>query len=196
MIGPIPDDPVPRFATCPFLPMPDGEMDWRSLNELRGGADARLYVRCLAYSQLLWRRGLAARALLAADRALFYEVASEDPATEGHPLPYRAIAWIVAHTPPRVFIGNPRIHYQHLADRVRGARALQRRWRAWACWSLVRLARPELPPDPKHAVLEPSMDAIAQALVQHGVSNELPWWRQACDDARAYQAQPPTRTGP
>ena len=31
---------------------------------------------------------------------------------------------------------NPRVHFQHLADRMNELRREQRRWRMWACWNL------------------------------------------------------------
>jgi len=103
-----------------------------------------------------------------------------EPILHAHPLPYAALTWIVAHTPPEVFLGNPRVHYQHLADRVREPRRAQRSTRAWAAWWLVRLVRPALPPDPGHLVREPSHSEVAFALQTHGVPGERQIWEQAC----------------
>jgi hypothetical protein len=78
-----------------------------------------------------------------------------------------------------VFIGNPRVHFQHLADRMNEPRREQRRWRAWAGWSLARVVLPHLPPDPKHRVVEPSVEAIEHNLRRHGIGNEAALWRAA-----------------
>jgi hypothetical protein len=134
----------------------------------------------LEYGQQLWLDGLPARALLAVDRALYCDVAPDDEAVLAYPLPYRAIGWLVAQ-PAEGFTGNARVHYQHLADRVRGERAEQKRWRAWAAWAIVRKVRPDLPGDPKHAVTEPTPTEIAAALTRHGIRDEAATWRQAYD---------------
>ncbi len=159
-------------------------MDWRALRRHRADPQGSLHTACLKYGQFLWQRGLPARALLAVDRGLLGVPAGE---TDGARLPYRAIAWIIAHTPADVFIGNPRFHYQHLADRVRGDRAEQKRWRSWACWWLVRLARPEFPADPRHDVREPPGEEVADGLLREGSEAELACWRVACEDAVSYR---------
>ena len=73
-----------------------------------------------------WRRLL--------DRAFGADLAPGEPVLAAWPLPYAAMAWLLQHTPPETFIGNPRVHFQHLADRMNEPRREQRRWRAWACW--------------------------------------------------------------
>jgi hypothetical protein len=173
---------APILPICPFLPVPPAVMDWRDLHALRDVRGAAFYRRCLEYGHHLWQHGLAARALLALDRALLTDLRGDESALDEHPLPYRAIAWVVARTPHAVFIGNPRVHYQHLADRVRGAREEQRRWRAWACWYLVRLVSLGLPADPRHDVREPTRDEILGALTDHGLPREPEWWQRACRD--------------
>jgi hypothetical protein len=137
---------------------------------------AAFYRACLAYGQTLWVRGLAARALLCLDRAFGAELAADDPVLREWPLPYAATVWIITHTPPGVFIGNPRVHFQHYADRMNVPRREQRQARAWACWALVRAGRPELPADPKHAVHEPSRKEIAAGLQRHGLPGEDELW--------------------
>jgi hypothetical protein len=132
---------------------------------------------------------MAARALLSVDRALLCQLDPEDAVLHEHPLPYRAVAWIVSSTPAGVFIGNPRVHYQHLAARVRGPREGQRRWRAWAAWHLVRLARPNLPGDARHAVVEPDFDSIREGLAAHGIAGEIAWWQAARADALVRSAR-------
>ncbi len=142
----------------------------------RGGA---FYLSALTYGQHLWQRGRAARALLSVDRALGADLGGHEPELLAWPLPYAAVVWFVRHTPRGVFIGNPRVHYQHLAGRMNEPRREQRRWRAWAAWALVRQARPEWPADPKHAVREPSLIEIASKLDEHGLSGERIRWEES-----------------
>lgn len=189
--------PATEFSACPYLPAPEPGrvLDWRSLNELGRDRGPIFYKRCLAYAQHLWMGGLAARALLAVDRALLAELQGDDPAIVHQPLPYLAAAWLIASTPDGVFIGNPRIHYQHLADRVREPRRAQRGTRAWACWHLARLVRPDLPGDPRHIVTEPTRDETAAALLRHGIAGEHATWLAALEAAAAWPRSGPPRGG-
>lgn len=173
--------PSPDFPTCPHLPAlePGASLDWQSLHELGEDRGERFFERCLGYAQFLWSRGLAARAILAADRALLADLRGDEPALARHPLPYQALVWMIAHTPPGIFIGNPRVHYQHLADRVREPRRAQRSARAWGCWHLACIVRPDLPGDPRHRVVEPTPQQIAHALATHGIPGEAATWQEA-----------------
>lgn len=166
--------PVP----CPYLPSCGRTLSWRDLAAWRDDRGPELYLTCLEYGQQLWLDGLPARSLLAVDRALYCDVSPADEAVLAYPLPYRAIGWLVAQ-PAEGFTGNARVHYQHLADRVRGERAEQKRWRAWAAWAIVRKARPDLSGDPKHAVTEPTLTEITHALGAHGITGEAETWREA-----------------
>lgn len=154
-------------------------MDWRAFHahgEERGEA---FYETGLLYGQFLWMRGFAARSLLCLDRAMGADLKGDEAVLARWPMPYLAMAWIIASTPEGVFIGNPRVHFQHYADRLRGARADARKWRAWACWALARAVRPDLPGDPKHEVREPTPDEIAEGLGRFGLAGETAWWREA-----------------
>ena len=133
---------------------------------------------CLEYGQQLWLEDLPARALLAVDRALYCNVTSKAECIARYPMPYSAIGWLVAQPTPQ-FTGNARVHYQHLADRVKGERADQKKWRAWAAWAVVRQVRPDLPADPKHTVKEPNVNEILAGLKAHGISGEAEAWQQA-----------------
>jgi hypothetical protein len=152
-------------------------MDARALTAHGDERDAEFYLTALTYAQYLWQRGLAARAILKLDRALLSDVRGHEAELRDWPLPYEAMAWFLRHTPPDVFIGNPRVHFQHLADRMNEPRREQRRWRTWACWALTRAVRPEFPPDPKHEVDEPSVGLIAQKLDLHGMPGETALWQ-------------------
>ncbi len=168
---------TPPFGPCPHLPPVRDGLDWRALHAHRAahrGAD--FYLACLEYGHALWQRGLAARSLLCMDRAFGAELTGMEPVLREWVLPYAATAWIIRHTPPGVFIGNPRVHFQHYADRMNAPRREQRQARAWACWAITRAVRPELPGDPRHRVHEPSEREIAAALRLHGHPGEADLW--------------------
>lgn len=166
---------------CPYLPSCGRSLSWRDLAECREEGGAELYLLCLEYGQQLWLDGLPARALLAVDRALYCDVAASAEVLQAYPLPYAAIRWLVSQ-PSDAFTGNARVHYQHLADRVRGERAAIKKWRAWAAWALVRQVRPELPSDPKHVVTEPTHAEIVDGLTNYGVAGETARWKAALAD--------------
>jgi hypothetical protein len=154
-------------------------MDASALTAHGDSRDAAFYLTAMTYAHCLWQRGLAARAILSLDRALGAGLRGDEPVLTPWPLPYRPMAWFLRHTPPGVFIGNPRVHFQHLADRMNEPRREQRRWRTWACWQIACVVRPEFGPDPKHAVVEPSVDLIAEKLTRYGVPGETLVWQSA-----------------
>ncbi len=167
------------FPACPHLPQPKGNLDWRSLHVYRSRArGGGFYLACLEYAQFQWQSGLASRAILCLDRAFGADLDGEEAELRRHPLPYAAMGWILAQTPPDGFVGNPRVHFQHYADRMNEPRREQRRWRAWACWALTRAARPELPGDPRHRVEEPTVAKIDAALRRHGHRAEAELWAE------------------
>ena len=163
---------------CPYLPSGQKKLSWRELNALRDDQGEELYLLCLEYGQQLWLENLPARALLAVDRALYCDVSADAESLINYPLPYAAIGWLVSQ-PTEQFTGNARVHYQHLADRVRGDRAAQKKWRAWAAWAIVRRVRPDLPADSDHVVNEPTHSEITQALQLHGIKGEVETWEKA-----------------
>jgi hypothetical protein len=168
-------------SPCPFLPSCGRPLSWRDLNALRDDQGPELYRLCLEYGQQLWLDDLPARALLAVDRALYCDVPSDAEVLSEYPMPYRAIGWMVKQ-PSDNFAGNARVHYQHLADRVRGERAELKKWRAWAAWAVSRVARPDLEGDSKHVVAEPTHPEIEAGLQNYGVSGEVDEWRRALAD--------------
>ena len=170
--------PPTGLPPCPHLPAPRAGLDWRVLHRFRDAArGAEFYFACLEYGHALWSRGQAARALLCLDRALGADLRGDEPVLRDWPLPYAAMAWILAQTPPAVFLGNPRVHFQHYAVRMSGPRSEPRRWRAWGCWALARAVRPELPGDPRHRVEEPAAAVIEAQLRVHGLPGEADLWR-------------------
>jgi len=169
--------PPDHLPPCPHLPAPPAQMDASALSAHGADRDGEFYLTALTYAHYLWQGGFAARAILKLDRALLSDLRGDEPVLRTWPLPYRAMAWLLRHTPPDVFIGNPRVHFQHLADRMNEPRREQRRWRIWACWLITRQVRPEFPADPKHAVSEPTVDQIAGQLERHGIAGEAAYWR-------------------
>jgi len=152
-------------------------MDWRDFNSHGDVRDAAFYLTALEYGHYLWQRGFAARAILCLDRAMGADVRATDADVQTWPVPYAAMAWFLSHTPDGIFIGNPRVHFQHYADRLKAPRRDIRRARAWACWAITRRIRPHLPNDPKHTVIEPTETEIAAALDLHGLPGETRLWR-------------------
>lgn len=161
----------------PYLPSPDRNMNWRDLNRFK--ADDRgseFYETCLEYGQVLWRKKLPARAILCLDRAWGADLTGDEPILESWPLPYQALVYILQNAPPGVFLGNPRVHFQHYADRLGEPRLEQRKWRSWACWAISCQARPDFPGDPNHDVAEPTLQKITQKLDAHGHPSETDLW--------------------
>jgi hypothetical protein len=167
---------------CPHLPRPSPGLDWKHLNAFGSDRGADFYRACLEYGHALWKRRLPARAILCLDRALGADLKGDEPVLADWPLPYAAMAWFVRHAPEGVFTGNPRVHFQHYADRMNEPRKEQRRWRAWACWALVRRVAPELPGDPRHRVEEPELETIGVMLDRHGIRGERALWQRTLDD--------------
>ncbi len=165
------------LPSCPLLPPAPAAMDASALTAHGEERDADFYLTALTYGQYLWQRGFAARAILKVDRALLADLRGDEPVLQQWPLPYAVIAWMLRHAPRDVFIGNPRVHFQHLADRMNQPRRDQRRWRIWACWAIARKVRPEFPHDPRHDVIEPTLAEIAAQLDAHGIAGETALWQ-------------------
>ena len=127
------------LAPCPHLPVCREGMDWKpSIASKRTTAVPNFYYACLEYGQSLWTRGFAARAILCLDRAFAADLAGDELILTQWALPYSAMAWLLGNVPPGTFMGNPRVHFQHYADRMNEPRKNQRQWRAWACWAIAR----------------------------------------------------------
>ena len=154
-------------------------MNWRAMRSTKG---IHFYMTALTYAQLLWEQNLPARAVLAVDRALLTNLSGDEAELVTWPLPYRAMSWMVASYDEAAFVGNPRVHFQHLATRVKGERKDQRKWRAWASWYISRQARPDLPGDDKQGINEPSIENIRIGLETHGISGEVETWRSVVQE--------------
>lgn len=170
-------DPLP---SCPFLPPSVPGLDWRWLHAFRDAHRGQdFYFACLQYAQSLWERRLAARAILCLDRAMGAELYGHEPVLSLWPMPYRVLTWLLDSVPAGLFVGNPRIHFQHYADRLQGPRQAQRRARAWACWRLACACNPLWPGDPRHRIAEPTDDSIIANLSQNGLPGEELLWSTA-----------------
>ena len=161
---------------CPHLPIAPTAMNAGALSALGADRGETFYLTVLTYGQYLWQRGLAARAILCVDRALGADLPGDATVLRAWPMPYAALAWMLVKVPEGVFLGNPRVHYQHLADRMNEPRREQRCWRAWACWAITRQVRPDYLADPKHAVVEPTEELITDKLLAHGLPGEAGLW--------------------
>ena len=172
-----------HLTPCPHLPPPRPALDWRTLHihreDVRG---AEFYHDCLEYAHALWQRGLAARAILCLDRAWSADLRGDEPVLATWLPPYAALHWMLARATPESLVGNPRVHFQHYADRLREPRRESRRWRAWACWALTRAVLPQLPGDPKHPVEEPSREIIAVRLRAQGWPGEVEHWQREMEN--------------
>ncbi|HEY4300112.1 MAG TPA: hypothetical protein VGM73_04510 [Candidatus Didemnitutus sp.] len=169
------------LAPCPYLPEAGVDMDAGHLTAHGPRRDAAFYLTALAYGQHLWQRGLAARSILKLNRAFGADLDPADEVLTPWPLPYSALGWILRRTPPDSFLGNPRVHFQHLADRMNEPRRDQRRWRAWACWAVTRVVRPDFPGDPLHEVEEPAFESVGEKLDRHGFPGERALWQIALE---------------
>ncbi|GAB5558700.1 MAG: hypothetical protein SynsKO_03470 [Synoicihabitans sp.] len=152
-------------------------MDWRVYQPHGDSRGPGFYGTCLEYGQHLWQTRFPARAMLCLDRAMGAAVADTDGVVNSWPMPYAAMAWVMREVPRDLFCGNPRVHFQHYADRMNEPRKEIREWRAWACWALAREVRPELPGDAKHDVREPKLTEIGDGLDRWGLAGEKERWQ-------------------
>ncbi|MCC5023784.1 MAG: hypothetical protein J6386_13820 [Candidatus Synoicihabitans palmerolidicus] len=156
-------------------------MDWRVYEPYGASRGAGFYGTALEYGHYLWHRRLLARAILCLDRAMGVDLIGTEPVVGSWPIPYAGMAWLLREVPRELFCGNPRVHFQHYADRMNEPRKTLRQWRAWACWSITRQVRPELEGDSKHEVVEPTESEIAVGLAAHGLSGERERWERVRD---------------
>jgi hypothetical protein len=157
-------------------------MDWRVYQTHGRDRGPEFYRTTLEYGHYLWQQGLVARAILCLDRAMGTDLHGRESILAEWPIPYAAMRWILAHCPNGVFMGNPRVHFQHYADRMNEPRREQRRWRAWACWAITRRTLPHLLGDPRHQVREPAEDEIEQKLQEVGLPGEAGLWRHVMEE--------------
>lgn len=164
-------------ASCPYLPASRPQMDYRCLKQFETKAGAAYYCEALRYGQYLWERRLSARAVLAITKALHADVSGNDSVLLEWPLPYRALRWIFHEHNGADFLGNPRISFQHQAERLSGKRIEQRRWRCWAVWKLAQIELPGLPDAVDGIGQYPDEARIITQLEAYGVPGEAALWQ-------------------
>lgn len=178
-------------AACPYLP-DIGENRHRAAElgvyrDRERGAD--FYLHALRCGQSRWLELLPAQALLMLNRAMGARLHAEENAEllEIHPMPYRAVAWILHRGEEIGFLGNPRRHYQHLATRMTGGDLSLRTARAWACWELAKASNPAWEADEvqiaKEGISEPTFSQVESNLLSLGLPGEHAQWRLAWEDA-------------
>ena len=155
---------------CPFLP--EAERVFTHDDMAAQGADRgpSFYRAALLYAQSQWRLGFPARSLLLCSRAMAADLRADDEVLGRHPMPYSAVAWLIANRREGQFFGNPTLHFQHLASRMSGPNKELRSWRAWACWYLAKelLDPSEFPGDwdqiRREGLVEPTRSTISHHL--------------------------------
>jgi len=178
-------------APHPLLPAITRGHEAAEVNAFGKDRGAGFYEVCHLYAQTLWQQGFPAKCILALNRALSCTLTLDEQVMSSHPLPYRALAWILIHRPADQFFGNPRRHWQHLATRMVEPNKKLRTWRAWACWYLAKEILPELefPPDleqiRKESVREPLKAEIADHLARLSPADDLARWEEALAWAQA-----------
>lgn len=169
----------------PFLPQIDQPLSHHDMEAVGEDRGPLFFEAALRYAQSLWRAGFPAKSLLLCNRALMAAVKKGDAILKTHPLPYRAVAWLMVHRKADQFIGNPRFHYQHLASRLRGPDKELAVWRCWACWYLAKEVLPEkeFPGDAlqirNEQLVEPAHDTIAQNLRRLSPASDDQAWADA-----------------
>lgn len=155
---------------CPFLPEIDRAITHDDMAAAGAERGVLYFETALKYAQSLWRTGFPAKALLLCSRAMAADLRRDDDILHRWPMPYRAVAWILVNRVEGQFLGNPRLHYQHLASRMAGPKKEIRTWRAWACWYLAKelLDAAKFPGDliqiRRETVVEPTHDEITRQL--------------------------------
>lgn len=175
-------DAIWKNEPCPFLPETDHVFSHVDLEAVGSDRDVVFYETALKYAQSLWRRGYPAKSLLLCSRAMAADVSVDDDVLRRYPEPYGAVAWLIVNRREGQFLGNPRLHYQHLASRMVGPQKELRAWRAWACWYLAKelLRQDEYPGDwrqiRRDGLVEPTHDDIGGHLRRlSGADDERAW---------------------
>jgi len=132
-------------AKNPHLPDAPADLTPSHTRQHRVECGPAFHQACLEFAQSLSLQGKPAQAILQLNKAVF----------SGGPFPYAALKWFLENSKDR-FIGNPVRHFQHLATRISGPQAEQRRWQAWACFHLSKATLPgdQFPPDLEQIALE------------------------------------------
>ena len=179
------DEAIWKNKPCPFLPETDHLLTHEDMAAVEGERGPLFYETAQRYAQSLWRSGFPAKALLLCSRAMAADLHAEDEILRRWPMPYQAVAWILVNRPAGQFLGNPRLHYQHLASRMVSPKKELRTWRAWACWYLAKelLDAAQFPGDltqvHREGIVEPTHDEIGRQLRLLAPHNDDRVWNEA-----------------
>ncbi|MBX7211989.1 MAG: GNAT family N-acetyltransferase [Verrucomicrobiaceae bacterium] len=178
-------NPAWKNKACPFLPETDHVVTHHEVEACGADRGPAFYEATLRYAQSLWRTGFPAKGLLLCSRAMAADLQKGEDILHRWPLPYEAVAWMLVNRKEGQFLGNPCLHFQHLASRMSGPRRELRMWRAWACWYLAKelLDPARFPGDlaqiRKENLVEPTHDEISRQLHRLSVLNDDRAWGQA-----------------
>lgn len=151
---------------CPYLPEVRETLNAGSMDPHRTERGVGFYLAALRYAQSLWLEGKPAQAILQLNKAWSARLTGDEAVLHEWPPPYRALAWILRHTPDGPFLGNPVRHFQHLASRMAGPNPEPRKWRAWACFHLSEsLLEAERFPRDEEQIANEGLEIPSQAMV-------------------------------
>lgn len=171
---------LPLRAGCPYLPKVDSRRPAVALKKFGKSRGSEFYFCALECAQSRWMEGLPAQAILMLNRAFSADLIDHSQVLDEWPLPYEALAWILACHHEGDFIGNPRRHFQHLATRMVEPRKELRSARAWASWWITREVMPECDADllqlETEQIREPSFEQIYSELQRTGLTDEAGLW--------------------
>ncbi len=125
---------------CPYLPHVEGPVSPNLTKRHGTTRGAEYYMDALRYAQGQWIAQKPAQAILQLNKAFSTELPPTAQVFRDHPLPYQALAWILATAVDnsKGFLGNPVRHFQHLATRLSGLNREIRIQRAWICFWIAR----------------------------------------------------------
>ncbi|MEO1857893.1 MAG: hypothetical protein ABGY95_11100 [Rubritalea sp.] len=177
-----------RITACPHLPHLTSPLPITHTRIHRNECGEAFYIACLELAQSLWINQRPAQAILQLDKAMMAIIPPNSDILDKHPIPYRAMLWIIDSNQSDIFIGNPVRHFQHLASRMNlnQPQPKLRIARAWACFHLAEsILNPSTYPRDQRQIEEvkleiPDYHATTEAiekLSQHQL--ELTWLGQA-----------------
>jgi hypothetical protein len=163
---------------CPWLPEVSGTHDFTLTRRHGSEKGEAFYLDALRYAQSQWLSGKPAQAILQLNKAWMADLAGDEDVLRKHPSPYRALVWIMQHAASgeHGYMGNPVRHFQHLASRMSGPRAMIRSWRAWLCFHLAERHLSGFPRDEEQIAHEslhiPDAEEALRQIQAHGWKGE------------------------
>ena len=155
------------------------------------------YLSCLELSQSYWIQGKQAQSILQINKALMADIDDFKNFS-----PYMALSWLLKNRRNGEFLGNPVLHFQHLATRMSGLRKDLRIYRAWACFYISKYILPskEFPEDldqiSKESLVFPDINEVYSKLNVTGLLSECDFFLEAlnasCENKRHAGSNPAT----